>query len=127
VEGHPRRPVRPSAGPNIDRVPLAVASCMSRQGQPTRSTWSMPLRKRRLSPAGRATRPRSGERPINSHSASDKSPRPGRWSSPARRNRTDAHIGGIDPGVAIGDKTSQRRLRCRAPPLLRRARLAPRH
>src|SRR5690554_469619 len=51
---------------------------MSRHGQPTRSTCSIPLRKRRLSPAGRAQRPRSGgsNSPINSHSASDKSPRP---------------------------------------------------
>jgi alpha-L-rhamnosidase len=56
----------------------ALVAAEMRQGQPTRNTWSIPLRKRRLLPAGRAQRPRSGGScgPINSHSASDKSPPP---------------------------------------------------
>ena len=49
-----------------------------RHGQPTLKTCSIPLRNRRLSPAGRDQRPRSdgSSGPISSHSASDKSPRP---------------------------------------------------
>ena len=57
---------------------VAYRSCVSRQGQPARSTWSMPLRKRLLSTVDRPKRPRWGcdSRHVSAHSACQRPPRP---------------------------------------------------
>jgi hypothetical protein len=54
--------VPPSREPAPDRVPFAVRSGRSRQGEPVRAIQKIPSRMRRLSIAGRHARPRSGGR-----------------------------------------------------------------
>jgi hypothetical protein len=68
----------PASEPDIDRVPLAVALMHVPPWATDPQHMQHTIEKRRLSPAGRAHRPRSdgSNGPTSPHSSSDKSPRP---------------------------------------------------
>lgn len=61
-QGIPHTLLRPPPDPDTDRVPLAIALTHVPPGQPARTRPGIPFRNRRLSPAERTERSRSGGR-----------------------------------------------------------------